>query len=975
MARKKGKTKEELIAEVAELRSRLNEAEETLQAISHGEVDALVISGPKGEQVYALQGVEHTYRVLVESINEGALTLTEGGDIIYCNKAFAAMAGTPCGSLVGVKFRDLVSAKDNPKFDALWERTQKGAATGEVELNMSGAIIPSYLSCGTHVQDGVLIVFVVASDMSERKKAEQKLRESEKLYHFLFDNMLNGFAYCRMLYSQDRPGDFIYLAVNDAFTTLTGLKDVIGMKVSEVIPGVLESDRELLDIYGRVASSGKPERLEIYVVALRMWFSISVYSPEKEHFVAVFDVITERKAHEREILRLNKLYATLSGINKAVVRVKTREELFQEVCRTTAEHAGFKVVWVGWHDPESHEVRPVARAGDKQAYLDNIKVYADDRPEGHGPVGICIREDRPSIFNDFQHSKLSAPWQKADVARGLRAVAAFPIHFHKSVCGAFAVYDSETDSFQDKEVALLEEAAMDISFALDNLDREAQKQAAEASLYQSEERFRRAMEATSDGLWEWNVETGQTYYSPGYFKMLGYVGNESLDTDTAWTDLIHPDDLASVLSTKQDCIENRREIFQTEFRMLSEDGTWRWILGRGKAASRDAEGKARLIVGTHVDITERKKTEEKIIKAKREWEDTFDAITELIFIHDSDGKIIRANKAYERIAGMSAIRFVGRPFYEIFPKTDSQDGRCKEAMNTGISEVTEITIDSTGKTFSVRMYPKLDRDGKYLYSVHVMLDITERKKVIEAEIMKEMAEAANKAKSDFLASMSHEFRTPLNAIIGFSELMSTGLSGPLTDQQKEHVTDIFTSGQHLLSLVNDILDLSKVEAGKMELEMSEFNIKRLVETSIALFKEKAYKQSLQITFEIAQGLVTMLGDERKIKQVLFNLLGNAVKFAPAGGRIKVEVTLTDDSEFLRYSVSDTGIGISTEDQNKLFKPFQQVDTRLTRKYKGTGLGLSLCKQLVELHRGRIWVESEAGKGSNFIFVIPIRPGA
>jgi signal transduction histidine kinase len=292
-----------------------------------------------------------------------------------------------------------------------------------------------------------------------------------------------------------------------------------------------------------------------------------------------------------------------------------------------------------------------------------------------------------------------------------------------------------------------------------------------------------------------------------------------------------------------------------------------------------------------------------------------------------------------------------------------------------MSTLKEIKIDSIGKTFSVRMYPKLDDKGKYLYSVHIMLDITERKKVIEAEIMKETAEAANKAKSDFLASMSHEFRTPLNAVIGFSELMSTGLGGPLTDQQKEYVTDIFTSGQHLLSLVNDILDLSKVEAGRMELQMNEFNIERLIETSIALFKEEAYKHSLQMTFKITHGLDTMIGDERKIKQVLFNLLGNAVKFTPDGGRIQVEATLTDDKEFLKYSVSDTGIGISSEDQNKLFKPFEQVDTRLTRKYKGTGLGLSLCKQLVELHGGRIWVESEAGKGSKFIFVIPVRPGA
>jgi signal transduction histidine kinase len=273
------------------------------------------------------------------------------------------------------------------------------------------------------------------------------------------------------------------------------------------------------------------------------------------------------------------------------------------------------------------------------------------------------------------------------------------------------------------------------------------------------------------------------------------------------------------------------------------------------------------------------------------------------------------------------------------------------------------------------MYPKLDEEGTYLYSVHVMQDITESKKVIEAEIMKETAEAANKAKSDFLANMSHELRTPLNAILGFSELMSTGLGGPLTDQQKDYVTDIFTSGQHLLSLINDILDLSKVEAGKMELQMSELDIKRLLESSISLFKEKAYKQSLQMTFEIAEGLDTMMGDERKIKQVLFNLLSNATKFTPAGGKIHTVAGSADDKEFIEFSVLDTGIGISPEDQKKLFTPFQQIDVRLTREYKGTGLGLSLCKKIVELHGGRIWIESEAGKGSRFAFVIPRNIGA
>ena len=580
--------------------------------------------------------------------------------------------------------------------------------------------------------------------IAERKLAEESLRSSEELYRSLFDHMLNGFAYCRMIFSEDQPRDFIYLAVNDAFTELTGLKDVVGKKVSEVIPAIRESNPELLEIYGRVALSRNPERFETYVTALRMWFSVSVYSPTKEHFVTVFDVITDHKSREQEIERLNKLYATLSGINNAVVRAESRDELFHEICRTTAEHAGFNVVWIGWYDRESHEVKPVGRAGDGQAYLDKIKVYADNRPEGHGPVGTCIRENRACIFNDFQNSVLAAPWRQAAAAYGLRSVAAFPIRCNQEVCGSFVVYDSEVDIFRDKEITLLEEAAIDISFALENLDRATLKREAEVALHQSEERFRRAMDATNDGLWEWNISTGQTYYSPGYFKMLGYEGVEFPDIHTVWTDLIHPDDRAHALSVHDNCIENRCDNFQTEFRMRAKDGSWRWILGRGSAVSRDALGKAILTVGTHVDITDRKRMEEKIIKAKEEWEDTFDAITEILFIHDKDHKIIRANRAYEQIAGMPFSEFIGKPYNSIFPRTDRPDELCSEAVDSGKPAIKEIVIDSTGKTFSLRMYPKLDGEGKYLYSVHVMTDVTVRKQ----------AEAALKASEEMFRQLT-----------------------------------------------------------------------------------------------------------------------------------------------------------------------------------------------------------------------------
>jgi signal transduction histidine kinase len=240
----------------------------------------------------------------------------------------------------------------------------------------------------------------------------------------------------------------------------------------------------------------------------------------------------------------------------------------------------------------------------------------------------------------------------------------------------------------------------------------------------------------------------------------------------------------------------------------------------------------------------------------------------------------------------------------------------------------------------------------------------------EIEDKSRQIEAANRHKSEFLANMSHELRTPLNAIIGFSEVLGERMFGELNEKQAEYTEDILSSGRHLLSLINEILDLSKVEAGRMELELDTFDLPLAIDNARTFVRERATKHGINLDVTVDERIGDFVGDERKIKQILLNLLSNAVKFTPEGGRIGINARQSDGS--VEISVSDTGIGIAPEDQPKIFEEFRQVGSDYAHKTEGTGLGLTLAKKFVELHGGKIWVESEVGKGSTFSFTLPER---
>jgi len=260
--------------------------------------------------------------------------------------------------------------------------------------------------------------------------------------------------------------------------------------------------------------------------------------------------------------------------------------------------------------------------------------------------------------------------------------------------------------------------------------------------------------------------------------------------------------------------------------------------------------------------------------------------------------------------------------------------------------------------------------GKVDELEQVNIDLKERER--DLQLINEQLETANRLKSQFLATMSHELRTPLNSIIGFSELLEDETYGSLNDRQKKYLGNIVVSSKHLLQLINDILDLAKVESGTIEIRRETISLTDAIDTVRSVVEPLAAKKDITITAASQLTADCVAADPARFKQVLYNLLSNAIKFTPSGGRVTIQ-TVEEDS-FARVSVTDTGIGISQKDQERIFSEFLQVEGTYSRKYEGTGLGLALTRKLVELHGGRIWVESSPGRGSRFIFTIPLCTG-
>jgi PAS domain S-box-containing protein len=410
-----------------------------------------------------------------------------------------------------------------------------------------------------------------------------------------------------------------------------------------------------------------------------------------------------------------------------------------------------------------------------------------------------------------------------------------------------------------------------------------------------------------------------------------------------------------------------------------------------------------LLIGT--DNTARKQVEEERMKLDQRLRDQhfytrslIESNIDALMTTDPRGIITDINKQTEALTGRTRDELVGAPFKNHFTDALRAEAGINRVLSEGKVTNYELTARARDGSLTVVSYNAStfhDRDRNLQGVIAAARDVTELKRFEQTMVQKNVElEDASRMKSEFLANMSHELRTPLVAIIGFSEVLRDGLLGELTPQQRGFVGDIFSSGQHLLSLINDILDLSKVEAGKMTLDVEPIQVTSMLENSMSIVKEKAAARHIRLELRAAGDIGVINADARKVKQILYNLLSNAVKFTNEGGLVTLRIArvaredvghlpgpwkgwslpLEDNGfeGFLRISVTDSGIGITSEGLERLFKPFSQIDAGLSRKFEGTGLGLAVVKVLAELHGGAVAVESAVGEGSCFTVWLPLR---
>jgi len=690
----------------------------------------------------------------------------------------------------------------------------------------------------------------------------------------------------------------------------------------------------------------------------------------------------------------------LSRCNQELVRAQDELTLMEKICEIIVSTGGYKMAWVGYTEQDEKTImHPVAHAGLEEGYLETLKTSLADVEMGQYPTRMSMQSGQPFVVHDILNDAAYAQWRSEAVKRDYKSFLAIPLKLDGRVFGALSIYSAKSNDFDSEESQLLTELANDLAYGLTALRRRIQQRDVEAALRESERKYRELVEGTLIGVYRSQPDGKILLANSSMAELLGYGSVDELMKNSAQKIFSNSDEHLKFV----EALEENGQVVGFESVWRKADGHEINVLDNARCV-RDANGTTLYYEGMVEDISERIQAETALRESERKYRELVENANSIILRWNGDGIVIYLNEYGQRFFGYTEAEICGRHIVgTIFPENGSgardlatlMEQICANPTAFELNESESVRRNGEHVWIAWTNKVELDQNGQVVEILSMGFDITVRMRIeeelreskagLERRVIertkelaqaKDRAEAADRTKSVFLATMSHELRTPLNSIIGFTGVILQGLAGPVNSEQQKQLEMVRDSSRHLLALINDILDISKIESGQLDMHEELFDLRALILKVTENAKPLVEKKGLALQVKLAPEIGTLVSDARRIEQVLINLLNNAMKFTERGTvALTAEITSNEHRtahSMIKISVVDTGIGIKQEDLGKLFKPFQQIDDGLSRQHEGTGLGLTISQRLVQFLGGEIHVTSEWGVGSEFTFTLPFK---
>jgi PAS domain S-box-containing protein len=971
------KTLQELENENIALRQQIETLEETFRAIKMGEVDALVVSTPQGEKVFTLQDADYPYRVFVQEMHEGSVTLDEYGTILYCNDHLARMLKKPLRKIIGSNFEEYIAPSEKQVFRGLFQQAKQVVNRGELNLIADDETqIPVYLSFKCLQIDNVAVTCLVVTDLTEQKR-NAEIVASERLATSILEQAVEAIIVC------DQNGKII--RANQAAQQFCG-QNPLFQQFDVAFPlecnhcGILQIIEESC-----LFTNSQVINQQDFLLASLL---------EGQCYQGVEVLLSREDGRESNLIlgaspllnSENKIIGSVITLTNITERKQVEEKIAQLVIREQAACAE-------------------AEAAKKR--LSNILESISDAfiAVDCNWCYTYVNQKAAEIFGKKPEYLIGKNiWQElSEDFRQCYYQTYFQALTEQSFVQLEAYYPPIERWFENR----IYPTGDGISIFLKEITQQKQT---EIALKESEEHLRLALEAAQMGSWDWNITTDYIKWSNRQQQLFGITPGTFKGNYEAFLSYLHPEDRAAIHQKVMDAKDNKAEYY-VEFRNIWSDGSIHWIAAKGKCIY-DDEGRPVRMLGICLDISDRKQVEEilhrskaeleiqvaqrtaelskanthlhrlinvltttinqqtkieaQLREAERRWRSLLENVQLLVVGLDSTGKVEYVNPFFLALSGYTEEEVLGKDWFsEFIPQEEQQQiqNAFGEILEQGLHTHYQNQLLTKSQAEKVIVWNNTllrDAQGQVIGTMSIGEDITQR-------------QALDKIKNEFVSVVSHELRTPMTSIQGGLNLLVKGLVKLDSEKGKRIIQIASENAERLVRLVNDILDLERLQSGKINL------VKQKVEAGELLSKAADLMQLMiqkaEINLSVSTQSMELLVDQDRIIQVLTNLLSNAIKFSPPGSTVwmTVEKIPAKDTEAASalFKVQDQGRGIPADKIEAIFERFHQVDASDSRKQGGTGLGLAICRSIVEQHNGQIWVESTLGLGSSFYVKLPL----